>query len=341
MDSDPTVTFITNFGNTINFYCPIIIITLGTIGCICSFITFTSQKLRKSSCSLYFLGAAIFDLITLDFGTVTRFLSDNFEYGVQVQSQVYCKLRTYIVNVAPATATCFIVLAAMDRFMSTSSKPIYRSYATIKRAKWIATFSFVLCFLSYLHYMIFAQLGPVCSLQRGAYSVFTIVYSIVWTTLIPYFLMLSFGFGTKYHIRSTRQRVLPFNSHQRRLQRTETQFITMTLFQVGLSSLLILTRMSYYSYNVIASGTQRTAYQEALDRFFAQLTTQFFYLNYAKSFYVYTLCSKYFRTLFKERMKKIYRRLLPCRRNHVGRHQRNPNGRTIEGLQARHAQGNS
>ncbi|CAF3852041.1 unnamed protein product [Rotaria sp. Silwood1] len=341
MESDTNISSLVYLGDKINFYCPIIIIIIGTIGCLCNFITFTSRQLRKSSCSLYFLGAAIFDLITLDFGTVTRFLYDHFKYDVLMQSQVFCKLRMYIANVAPAIATCFIVLAALDRFMSTSSKLIYRSFATMKRAKWIATFSLVLCFLSYLHYMIFAQLRPTCSLQRGAYSVFTIVYSIVWTSFIPHFLMLSFGFGTQYHIRSTRQRVLPFNSHQRRLQRTETQFITMTLFQVGLSSLLILTRMSYYSYNVIASGTQRTAYQEALDRFFAQLTTQFFYLNYAKSFYVYTLCSKYFRTLFKERMKKIYRRLLPCRRNHVGRHQRNPNGRTIEGLQARHAQGNS
>ncbi|CAF3430074.1 unnamed protein product [Rotaria sp. Silwood2] len=341
MKSQPDFHQLINLSDKINFYCPIIIITFGTIGCFCSFITFTSRKLRKTSCSLYFIGEALFDLVTLDFGTVTRFLYDNYGYDVQIQSEFFCKLRMYIANASPAIATCFIVLAAMDRFMSTSSKPVYRSFATIKRAKCIAAFSLSICLLSYLHYMIFADLKPMCILQKGAYSVFTIVFSIIWTSFIPHFLMLCFGFGTQYHLRMTRRRVLPINSQQRRLQRIETQLITMTLFQVSLSSLLILTRMSYYSYNVIASGTDRTAYEEALDKFFAKLTTQFFYLNYAKSFYVYILCSKYFRTLFMERIKKIYRRLIPCRTNNTDRRQRNSNAYINRSLQARHVQRNA
>ena len=132
---------------------------------------------------------------------LTRFLADHFGYILYNQSRVYCKIRQYLVNTLPAIATCFIVLAAMDRFMSTSSKLIYRSFATIKYAKWIASFSFILCILSYIHYMIFADLRPTCSLQSGAYGIFTVVYSIVWTSLIPHFLMLCFGFGTLWHIR--------------------------------------------------------------------------------------------------------------------------------------------
>ncbi len=81
------------------------------------------------------------------------------------------------------------------------------------------------------------------------------------------------------------------------------------LFQVGISSLLILTRMAYFSYNVITTDTQQTAYQQALNAFFSELTAEFFYLNYAKSFYIYTLFSKYFRTIFVERIMKIFRRL--------------------------------
>ncbi|CAF3458690.1 unnamed protein product, partial [Rotaria sp. Silwood2] len=83
------------------------------------------------------------------------------------------------------------------------------------------------------------------------------------------------------------------------------------------------------------------AYEEALDKFFAQLTTQFFYLNYAKSFYVYILCSKYFRTLFMERIKKIYRRLIPRRTNNTVRHEQNSNAHINRSLQARHVQGNT
>jgi len=225
MGSNPSVSLLNNLTQNITFYCPIIIIIIGTIGCFCNFITFSSIKLRKNSCSLYFLGAAIFDLLTLDFGMLTRLLADHFGYILYQQSEVYCKIRQYLVTVLPAIATCFIVLAAMDRYMSTSSRITYRSLATIKYAKRIVPFSLIICSLSYVHYVIFVDLRPTCILQGGAYGFFTVVFSIVWTSLIPNLLMLGFGFGTQRNIRMTRRRVVPINIQQRRVQRTETQLI--------------------------------------------------------------------------------------------------------------------
>jgi hypothetical protein len=80
-----------------------------------------------------------------------------------------------------------------------------------------------------------------------------------------------------------------------------------------------MTRIAYYSYNVITSNTDKTDYQEAVETFFSELTTQLFYLNYAKSFYIYTLFSKYFRRIFVERIMKIYRWLCCGRTNNVRR----------------------
>src|SRR6202034_1378358 len=109
MSSNSSISVLTYLTQEITFYCPIIIITIGTIGCLCNFITFTSPKLRKTSCSIYFLAAAIFDLLTLDYGTLTRLLADHFGYTLYYQSRPYCKMRTYLVNVLPAIATSFIV----------------------------------------------------------------------------------------------------------------------------------------------------------------------------------------------------------------------------------------
>jgi hypothetical protein len=228
MELDPDTYRLLFLSDKITFYCPIIIITMGNIGCFCNFITFTSIKLRKTSCSLYFLAAAIFDLLTLNFGTLTRLLADHFGYILYNQSRAYCKIRQYLVTVLPAIATCFIVLATMDRYMFTSSKLTYRSFATMKRAKWIVSLSLTICSLSYLHYMIFAELTTTCSLQSGAYSLFTVVYSIVWTSIIPHFLMLCFGFGTQWHIRTLYRRVLPLNVQQRRIRRTEIQLVSVS-----------------------------------------------------------------------------------------------------------------
>jgi hypothetical protein len=85
------------------------------------------------------------------------------------------------------------------------------------------------------------------------------------------------------------------------------------LVQVGISSLLILTRVAYFSYSVITTGKQKTANETVVDTFFSQLTTQLFYLNYAKSFYVFTLSSKYFRTVFVKRSRKIFKQFIFAR----------------------------
>ena len=60
--------------------------------------------------------------MTLDFGTLTRFLADHFQVTAYHQSRIYCQFRQYLINTLPAVATLFIVLATMDRYVSTSSK---------------------------------------------------------------------------------------------------------------------------------------------------------------------------------------------------------------------------
>lgn len=86
----------------------------------------------------------------------------------------------------------------------------------------------------------------------------------------------------------------------------------MMLVQVGLSSLLILTRIAYFSYDIITRTEEKTEYQRALSSFFSQLTAQLFYLNYAKSFYLYTLSSQYFRRIFIETLIKMQQKLIHC-----------------------------
>ena len=59
------------------------------------------------------------------------------------------------------------------------------------------------------------------------------------------------------------------------------------LFQVGFSSLLILTRMIYYAYYVLAPPL--IGYDRLVGSFLMSFTTLVYYGNYAKSFYIYTL----------------------------------------------------
>ncbi len=86
------------------------------------------------------------------------------------------------------------------------------------------------------------------------------------------------------------------------------------LFQVGFSSLLILTRMIYYAYYVLAPPL--TGYNKLMGSFLMSFTTLVYYANYTKSFYIYTLSSQLFRSVFILRVKffsqKIFGRYTPA-----------------------------
>jgi hypothetical protein len=82
----------------------------------------------------------------------------------------------------------------------------------------------------------------------------------------------------------------------------------MMLFQVGFSSLLILTRMIYYAYYVLAPPL--TGYNKLIGSFLMSYTTLVYYANYCKSFYIYTLSSHLFRSVFIHRVKFFIRKIL-------------------------------
>ena len=232
MNSNPDISLVNSLTGHVTLFGPLIIITIGTLGCLCNFITFTSVKLRKNSCSFYFLSAAVFDLFTLDFGALTRLLADHFGLTFYHQSSIFCKLRQYLVNTLPALATLCIVLATLDRYMSTSDKLSCRSLATVHSAKRIASISSIICVLSYIHYPIFSDLRPTCSVMTGTYGLFAVVYSITWTSVLPHFLMICFGMGMHRHIRLARRRVTPASHPLRRFQRKELQLISVSQHSV-------------------------------------------------------------------------------------------------------------
>lgn len=75
----------------------------------------------------------------------------------------------------------------------------------------------------------------------------------------------------------------------------------MMLFQVGFSVVLVLTRMIYYAYYVLTPPM--TGYNKLVGSFLMSFTTLVYYANYTKSFYIYTLSSNLFRSIFLNRVK--------------------------------------
>ncbi|CAF3726974.1 unnamed protein product [Rotaria sordida] len=194
--------------NEMTYYGPIIILVIGIIGCLCNFITFTAPQLRKNSCAFYFLMSAVFELLSITFGLISRLAADHLGSTLINTNQVYCKSRVYLVSVLPLIATYLVLLSSIDRFLSSSVSVRLRSFSQIKIAYHATIGAIVIGFLSCIHILIGYDLRPRCGILVGTFATFDSMFVVFWLGVIPHVLMLIFGFLTFMNIQRTKKRVV-------------------------------------------------------------------------------------------------------------------------------------
>ncbi|CAF1202532.1 unnamed protein product [Adineta steineri] len=304
-----TIQIITDY---ISHYTPYIILVLGNIGCICNFLTFTAKQLRQNSCGWYFLMSALSDFTFINFGLFTKISSEQYGSTLQNTNLPWCKIRTYFTWVLPCFATGYLVLASLDRCLSTSTNARLRSFSHIKIAHRMTCIPIILYSLTTSHQFIYFVLQPECTPLPGTYSYFLSMYSIIWTSLIPQSAILIFGFVTYLNIRRSHRRLIQPSKHsvyQQQRNRTDIQMIKITLVQVICSSILLNIRTAYYSYIVLSTNITNDNYRYEVESLLLQISSYIFYFNFCKSFLINTLTSKLFRKILKERLFIIWRRI--------------------------------
>jgi len=218
------------------YYGPILLLLIGIIGCLCNFITFTAPKLRKSSCAFYFLLSAVFDLLSITFGLISRFAADHLNSNLQQTDRAYCKLRAYLISALPLVATYLVLLSSIDRCMSSSVNVRLRLFSHMKMAYRASGVAVVIGFVSCGHILVSYDLRPRCATMPGAYAMFDSMFVVFWLGVIPHMLMLVFGFLTFINIKLSKRRVaIQLHTHptaprrkQRRQQKTDTQLIAVS-----------------------------------------------------------------------------------------------------------------
>ncbi len=215
------------------YYGPIILLVIGIIGCLCNFITFTSPQLRKTSCTFYFLLSAVFELLSITFGLISRFAADHLGSTLINTDRVYCKLRAYLVSALPLAATYLVLLASIDRCMSSSVSARLRSFSQLKVAYGASAFAAVLAFASCAHILVGYDLRPRCGALPGVFAMYDGMFVVFWLGILPHMLMLAFGCVTLMNVRRTKRRIAMkptanaavATQQQRRDQKTDTQLI--------------------------------------------------------------------------------------------------------------------
>lgn len=293
-------------------YLAYIILIVGNFGCLCNFLTFTSKQLRQNSCGWYFLMSAIFDFLSINLGLITKMPTDQYGNTLQNKNLPWCRIRIFLTWTLPCIATGYLLLASMDRCLSTSTITKLRSFSQIKIAHRITCIPIILYSLTNCHQFFYYDLRPNCSPEPGTYSYFLSMYSIFWTSLIPQMSMLIFATITYYHMKKSRERLANL-----RINRTNSQLMTITLFQVFCSTILLNIRTIYFAYTSFSSDTYKDDYRRSIEALILELTSYIFHINFAKSFYINTLTSKLFRQVFYERFLKIFSYLICRQTNHI------------------------
>lgn len=305
-----TIQYITLY---ISYYVPYVILVIGNVGCLCNFITFTAKQLRRNSCGWYFLMSAVFDFCYINFGLFTKLSTEQYGSTLQNTNLAWCRLRVFLTWVLPCFSTGYLVLASIDRYLSTSTSTKLRSFSQLKIAYRTTCIPIILYTITTSHQFVFYDLRPTCSPLAGTYAYLLSLYSIVWTSFVPQGLMLIFGLLTYYNIHKSHQRLIQTKQQQSATNqpprsRTDSQLITITLMQVLCSSVLLNIRSGYYAYTVLSTGLTKDSYRKAVESLILQISSFIFYFNFTKSFFINTLTSRLFRKVFKDRMYFIYYR---------------------------------
>ncbi len=217
----------TNWMTTISLF---LLISFGLFGCVCNIIIFTSKKLKKNSCAFYFLCTALFESFILCFGGISRLATEHFGSNFINENRIFCKIRSYLITTLGTVATYLLLMAAIDRCMTTSIYVRYRAFSQKKIAYRIVLITIIITMIINIHVLIFFDLQPTCIPQPGIYAVFYSIYLIVWTGIFPDGLILLFTLWTFQNVKKLRLRNAANAIGNTLKQKTETQLVIVSRF---------------------------------------------------------------------------------------------------------------
>jgi hypothetical protein len=305
----------------LNRIVPIFQIILGTFGNIMNILIFTRRSLRSHPCSLYFLASSINNLFVLYVATLTRLLSSGWKIDPSNSNVTLCKLRIFFVYTSIALIQWFMVLASIDRYLSSCRNALYRQMSSLTIARKSIGLTILILALAHFHTFIWWTVDYMgtktyCNIFIYDYELAFQVFFLIFTCILPPILMTLFGILTIVNVRKLRTQVASQSNDARneRLRSKDRQLIVMLLIQVFATifctlpfSVANITSM-IFQYSITLSE-----YGNAINTFYSNVARIVSHFNPVVGFYIYTLSSQTFRTEIKcmnmETMKFILTKL--------------------------------
>jgi hypothetical protein len=317
--SDKGIYVLNEVINNLTFFMPFVTMMIGTLGGLFNIIIFTSKELRYNSCGFYFLCSTVFDIVYLLLSGLTRFLIDDFSPIKIDRSILFCKCRTYLVVVIPILSTCFIMIATIDRCLSTSTSKKWRHLSQTNVAWRISIVSIILSFVFHCHILFFYGLQSnnvnknvyKCVPLNDIYRMFINIYLFSILPFLLYGIMFVCSIITLFRIRKLRYRLGFINRRTNKYRIINRHLITIMFVQVGLGMLLTFFRCGYLIYTYGTNNITKSHHRITIELYFDKFSLIIYYMNFAKSFPVNSLTSPLFRRIFQKRIIYFLNKICP------------------------------
>ncbi|CAF1232249.1 unnamed protein product [Adineta ricciae] len=315
------ITLLSNASTQINRYLAIFIFLFGTIGNIFNILVLTQKSLRSNPCTWLFLLSSIAFLISILAGVVSRFLST---WGADLTNtnQFLCKFRIFFILSSLTAGYWLIMLATVDRWLSSSVDANRRRISTLKNAQrgaaLIIILSLLLRVLELICYEANLTDAPLkCYLKTALCAILADLSFALITILCPLLLMLIFGLMIISNVRQTRARLQPTpvtidsratknttistgNEQQSQQRRMDRHLLVMLLVQVVLLLVITLPFAISKLYTTITRDRVKSTLQNITESFIFNLFLVLLFVASGMPFYIYTLTGGHVfrRTLF-------------------------------------------
>jgi hypothetical protein len=284
------------------------LIILGTVGAIINQILFFYRKpLRATSCSLYFRALSANDFLVIYIYVLLQWLADQYGFDPTTEYNWYCKGKIFIQNSLYTLSPYLVVLACFDRFCTSSTNARLRRIATVRVASIIIPCMTIFAFISYFHIPIWYKLvssstGSICTITNQLYDRIYAIFLVIYLGFLPPLLMMILCSATFVLLGRQRRRIMPVN--QTRLRQRDYQLLKMLFLYVA-SHLICTIPFSIALLVAVYELPEPSAISILLFRIFILL----FNVNFATSFYIYTLGTPFYRYELCCLIKDIHNRI--------------------------------
>jgi len=255
-------------------------------------------------------------LVTLSFGSIPNAYAAYHPNPVNTKSS-FCKIRSYAAQSSGFIYRWLIVMACMDRYMSSSDSIRLRGWANSRIAYRVVIINVIIWIILPVHTLVFLEIWEsICGFPLVIVSIYHSIFTIVLGSLLPLSIMTICAVLIRSNLASKRVRrqhnIGQQNKEQavRLLLVRDQQAFVMLFVQVICFSLSAMPFAIFLLYNSCTREvTNKSTDRIAIELFLRYITEIITYIYPTLSFYMYTLVSP----TFRQQLIKSIRRILNYR----------------------------